>query len=122
MAKLPWIRNSILAERIEDSNKRIWYEKKVKCYYEKEIDGFWFVMSRNHVTTNVIINGTIKMTELEQIVLSEIKMNPYVTREKMEKKYGRSSRTFQRALDNLKEKMIIERVGSHKTGYWKVLK
>lgn len=83
-------------------------------------------MSRNYVTTNVIINGTIngtiKMTELEQIVLSEIKMNPYVTREKMEKKYGRSSRTFQRVLDSLKEKMIIERVGSHKTGYWKVLK
>ena len=41
---------------------------------------------------------------------------------KMEKKYGRSSRTFQRVLDSLKEKMIIERVGSHKTGYWKVLK
>lgn len=97
-------------------------EENVKCYYEKEIDGFWFVMSRNYVTTNVIINDTIKMTELEQIVLSEIKMNPYVTREKMEKKYGRSSRTFQRVLDSLKEKMIIERVGSHKTGYWKVLK
>ena len=96
-------------------------EAHVKCYYEKEIDGFWFIMSRSNVTTNVIINGTIKLTELEQIVLNEIKTDPYITREKMEKKYGRSSRTFQRVLDGLKEKRIIERVGSHKTGYWKVL-
>ena len=29
-------------------------------------------------------------------------------------------RTIQRALDSLKAKGIIERVGSNKTGYWKI--
>ena len=55
------------------------------------------------------------------MVLNEIEANPYITREKLENKYGRSSRTFQRVLDSLKEKKIIEREGSNKTGYWKII-
>ena len=42
-----------------------------------------------------------------------------MSQEKNGKKYGRSSRTFQRVLDSLKEKKMIERRGSNKTGYWK---
>ena len=41
------------------------------------------------------------------MVLNEIEANPYITREKLENKYGRSSRTFQRVLDSLKEKKSL---------------
>ena len=97
-------------------------DANIKCSYEKELDGFWFILYRKNVTTNITINDTIKLTELEQLVLNEIELDPYVTREKMEKKYGRSSRTFQRVLDSLKEKKMIERKGSNKTGYWEKIK
>jgi len=43
-----------------------------------------------------------------------------VTRDKLASISGRTSRTIQRALDSLKSKGIIERVGSNKTGYWKI--
>lgn len=93
----------------------------IKCSYEKELDGFWFIFFRQNVIKNFTINDTIKLTELERLVLNEIEANPYITREKLENKYGRSSRTFQRVLDSLKEKKIIEREGSNKTGYWKII-
>lgn len=36
-------------------------------------------------------------------------------------KTGKAERTVKRVLESLKEKGLIERVGSDKTGYWKVL-
>ena len=35
---------------------------------------------------------------------------------------GLSSRTIDRIIKTLKEKELIKRVGSNKTGYWEVLK
>jgi predicted HTH transcriptional regulator len=34
---------------------------------------------------------------------------------------GKSARTVNRAIASLKSKKLLERVGSNKTGYWKVI-
>lgn len=104
-------------------------EAGIKCAYEKELEGFWFIFYRNkssngiiNDTINVTISDTIKMSELEMLIVSEIQKDNYVTRDKLASISGRTSRTIQRALDSLKIKRIIERVGSNKAGYWKVVK
>lgn len=102
-------------------------ENKIDVYYEKEYDGFWFFFKRNVqksekdiVTNDFTINDTIILSELEKIVLSEIQKNPHITRESLSALTSRSSRTMQRILDSLKEKKIILRIGSNKSGYWKI--
>ena len=104
-------------------------EQSTKISYEKEYDGFWFFFKRN-VTINDTNNVTIKencvaslegLTELEKQILAEINSNPKITRDILSSVTGRTSRHIQRALDNLKEKRYIERIGSNKTGYWKII-
>lgn len=104
-------------------------EANVKCSYEKELEGFWFIFYRNkgsdvtiNDTINVTINNTIKLTELEMLIVSEIQKDNHVTRDRLSFISGRTSRTIQRVIDSLKVKGVIERVGSNKNGYWKVIK
>ena len=49
-----------------------------------------------------------------------LKEDPTQTREKLAEKTGRTVRTIQRALDKLSGEGKIKRIGSNKTGYWKV--
>lgn len=60
--------------------------------------------------------------ENEQIEFKEISNNSKVTRDGLSSKTGRSSRHIQRALDTLKDKGYIKRVGANKNGSWGVLK
>ena len=53
----------------------------------------------NNFTTNITINDTIKLTELEQLVLNEIELDLSVTREKMEQ-------SMENHLEHFKELLI----------------
>lgn len=61
-------------------------------------------------------------TEFEQIVLSSLKRDPHITKLALANIHHRSSRHVQRALESLKEKGYIQREGSNRNGYWKILK
>ena len=138
-------------------------EKGIRCDYEKEGEGFWFIFRRNStndvpdgtqngtqngtqsVTKNSdgvnqkLVNGTQSgtqngtqsgtqngtgrtppLTELERIVLDVITSRPTISRDYMAEDLGRGVRTIQRALDALKTKGIIRRVGGAK-GYWEIV-
>ena len=60
------------------------------------------------------------LTELERIVLEVITSRPTISRDYMAEDLGRGVRTIQRALDALKAKGIIRRVGGAK-GYWEIV-
>ena len=64
-------------------------------------------------------NGTVNKTE--KSVLELLSANTNITVAELMQKTGKAERTVKRALASLKEKGLIERVGSDKTGYWKVL-
>lgn len=53
-------------------------------------------------------------------VLSALRENGYLSIPQLEEKLGIPQRTIGRILLTLKENGFIERVGSRKTGYWKV--
>jgi ATP-dependent DNA helicase RecG len=62
----------------------------------------------------------IKKLTTKQKIVQELKNNKYLTREELSKKIGVSSNAIKQHLSNLKKDGIIQRIGSTKSGYWKV--
>ena len=54
------------------------------------------------------------------MILSEMERNPSITYDELEKIIGKSKSTIVRNVDKLREKGLVERVGSDKKGYWKI--
>ncbi|MCM1268707.1 MAG: winged helix-turn-helix transcriptional regulator [Bacteroidales bacterium] len=71
---------------------------------------------------NEAINEVINISVTEQAVLAEIKKNPNITKAELQRKTSLGKSTIDRAIKALKEKCLIERIGSNKTGYWKMIK
>ena len=68
-----------------------------------------------NVTRNVVLNKS------EQLALSIIMENPYITAAQMALLLTKSSRTAQRYFDSLQKKNFITRVGSTKLGHWEIV-
>lgn len=66
------------------------------------------------------IKKSIKVATDEQ-VYQLLKKDVTMTREQLAKETGETVRTVQRALDKLSVNGKIRRIGSNKTGYWKVI-
>ncbi|MCG8502307.1 MAG: putative DNA binding domain-containing protein [Firmicutes bacterium] len=71
---------------------------------------------------NEHISEHINLTQNEKLILDSIINNPKISQNKLSEILGVSKSTVRRATDSLKEKNIIERVGSNKGGYWKIIK
>lgn len=65
---------------------------------------------------NDTLNGTLKL------IIEELKSNNKITQIELSQKTNIPLRTLKRYIDILKENGYIERVGSKKAGYWKILK
>ena len=76
-------------------------------------------IDRNNMPEDGMINGTI--TELESEVLAFLRKNKNATIPEVVNNCGKSIRTVNRVISSLKSKKLIERIGSNKTGYWKVV-
>ncbi|MDR0231677.1 MAG: Fic family protein [Dysgonamonadaceae bacterium] len=72
---------------------------------------------------NVSVNVPVKINTniTEKIVLDLLKINPTITYEQIAEKINKNRKTVQRTIASLKEKGIISRVGSDKTGSWKII-
>ena len=68
-----------------------------------------------NVARNVVLNKS------EQLALSIIMENPYITAGQMASLLSKSSRTAQRYFESLLNKNIIKRVGSTKLGHWVIV-
>lgn len=60
-----------------------------------------------------------KVTENQQMIMTLIKKNPYVSARELAQIIGISHRKTQENIAKLKEYGFIERVGPAKGGYWK---
>ena len=70
----------------------------------------------DHVT-NYVTNG---LNETEKSVYELLIRNPFYTLDQLAEKTSKTKRTIQRAMNSLKAKGLLERVGNHKTGHWVV--
>lgn len=93
----------------EDNYLQVNIPYNEKALYDEKING----------TVNGTLNGTVNKTEKN--VLELLSENADFTVAILAQKTGKSERTIKRALAALKEKRLVERVGSDKTGRWKVL-
>ena len=142
ISKVLYLNKSI--EQFESGFKRIdslCRDAKIKYSYELSENGFTFIFYRRIKKLSVIgnvqkmddvANGTVNGTESgtvniflnknEQAVLGLLGKNPYYTRQELAEATSKSLRTIQRILDSLREKNLIERIGSDRSGYWKIKK
>ena len=83
-----------------------------------------FLVSPENEHLNEHINQTpeYNLTDLEQRVLAAIQEDVTVTIQEMAVALKSSRSTIVRALKSLQEQRIIVRIGSRKTGMWKILK
>ena len=74
----------------------------------------WIEVDRNETITN--------MESTQDKILYLIRENPRITQSMMSNELGFARSTISSNLQKLKEKGIIERIGSDRNGYWKILK
>ena len=88
--------------------------------------GFSFIFLRNdpNVSRNVPEpwqNVSVALSKTEKAVYQLFKLQPNLTREELATEISKTVKTVQRALDGLKGKRFIARVGNTRTGYWEIL-
>ena len=124
IAKILYLSKSI--EQFGSGFKRInslCNDAGIKYSYENRENGFKFVIYRPElqndipsVTLDVTLNG------MEMAVLAILKQKPDSSRDEMADKISKTVRTVQRALDSLRDKGYIRRVGSKQNPVWEILK
>lgn len=98
---------------------------QVKVEFRKEKIGFTIIFYRknyeqeNEVTKNVGVNVGVNSTQRK--ILELIEQNQNITQKEIASKLKTTLRTIERNINVLKEKDIIERVGTDKVGYWKII-
>ena len=70
---------------------------------------------------NDSINDPINLTERQKLILQMFSEEKNLSRERLCEKTGLSDATAKREIAFLKKTGYLERVGSFKSGYWKVL-
>lgn len=70
--------------------------------------------------TNGEINGEINLSETDKKVLAVIKNDPHIKRFDIISSLEIGKSTLDRSLKKLKNAGLLERIGSNKTGYWKI--
>ncbi|MGN0414708.1 MAG: ATP-binding protein [Agathobacter sp.] len=96
-------------------------ENAVNVSYLNTDTDFTLLFSR--VNRNIMPSGGIKndtISETESEVLEWLRKDNHVTTAELVEKCKKSLRTINRVIASLKSKGLIERVGSNKSGYWKV--
>jgi len=131
IAKMLFLSKSI--EQFGSGFKRInslCKDARIKFGYDIDDVGFTFVIYRKHISftteysSNVTVNvpQDVTLNKTEQLVYQLLSSNPKYTREELADKISKTVRTVQRILNSLRDKEYIKRVGSDKTGNWKILK
>ena len=62
------------------------------------------------------------MTDTQKEVIENIINDPMINADKLSNKVGVTKRTIERAISFLQKEGIIQRVGSKKSGSWRVIK
>ena len=93
--------------------------QNVSWTFRKVAYGFYFEFIRTNVQINVQIN--VHLTDQEQAIFNLILSNEKISKKELAIRINKSEKTVQRIISKLIDYKLIERVGSNKDGYWKVV-
>lgn len=75
-----------------------------------------------NLSKNATVNATVKLNEVEKRIVSIVQENPEIMLNEISEKIEKHRATVARNLKSLKEKGVLIRQGSDKTGHWKIKK
>ncbi len=119
-----YFRNALVRANYNDFSKGIHSTNKYLILFFENL-----MVNKNHELKNRYlhmdyetkmdnVNVGVKLTKKEQEVLAAIQKDNTVTAASIANQCQVTTRTIERAIKSLKEKGLIERVGSDKTGHW----
>ena len=121
-----YFRNALVRANYEDLSKGIHKTEKYLLYFLSNL-----LLNENHKLKNRdmhiqyldTVNDTVKLQNdtVNDTVFKLIKENNKITATEISKHLNISLSTAKRRVKKLKEKRLIERVGSDKTGYWEII-
>ncbi len=121
-----YFRNALVRANFEDLSKGIHKTEKYLIRFLLNL-----LLNENHLLKNRemhiqnidTVSDTVNPQNdtVNDIVLNLIRQNNKITAVKISELLNISLSTVKRKIKKLKEKSIIERVGSDKTGYWKII-
>ncbi len=113
-----YFRNAIIRANHENLSKSIQPTKKYLINFLSNL-----LLGKNHILKNremhIYYNDTVKIEN--DTIFNMIKENNKITISEIAEKLNISLSTAKKRIQTLKDSRKIERVGSDKTGYWKVL-
>lgn len=71
-------------------------------------------------TQNDTVNNTVKLIKTEKRILEEIRNFPEITANELAKDLNLGLSTIKRNIKTLKNKGLLERIGSDKNGCWRI--
>ncbi|BCZ34715.1 hypothetical protein GVanDAA620_26050 [Enterococcus faecium] len=71
-------------------------------------------------TANGTVNGTVNLSDKEKEILALLSEDPAYTYQNLADKLNIGRKAVFGRIKSLKEKGIIERIGSDKNGYWQI--
>ena len=100
-------------------------QANVTCTYERTPVGFSFIFLRNNLNISAPAPKKeqalpLLLSKTEKAIYDLLRNDPALSREELALEISKTPRTIQRALEGLKEKGLIERVGTARIGYWEV--
>ena len=115
-----------LAESQENANSQLFLDFMLNHHIDnilEQISEYKKSMSDDTLKVkNDTLNDTIKLSDKECAIFELIKSDLNINTDQIVEKTGFGRATVMRAIKVLKEKRLVERTGSKKTGHWEVVK
>ncbi len=99
---------------IKTNKKKLSFEYLMMLFKDKGLS-----ISDDTLFVN-IVNSGVKFNLTEQKIISLIRSNSNITTSELASILNRTESTIYKVLRKLKMENVVERVGSDKTGYWKI--
>ncbi len=68
-----------------------------------------------------LFDFTIRLSETQVAILTLIKENKYITTNEISDKLNKELSTIKKSIKVLKDAGILVRIGTNRTGYWKIV-
>jgi predicted HTH transcriptional regulator len=82
----------------------------------------FYLVNRQNASLNASLNAPLNapLNQLQNSILEEIRLNSKISYDELADKFSKNRTTIMRNIQKLKALGFIERVGSDKSGYWRV--
>ena len=65
-------------------------------------------------------NINVKLNKTEKLIIEILREESNITQQELSEKIGVSKRSITNAMNTLKDKKIIKRIGTNRNGVWKI--